>query len=159
MLRYAGSNRFILNQTQQDEISFGQYVCPTAQDANVKSESLADYNVSMYRYEYFGDWPNLRLYPGSGAYHTSETSMIFGTMQDLSGQPDSDLESTVSQYMQHAWATFARDPKNGLSSLGWPAYNQSEDTLVRLGFGNETTASFTSPSSYDDICSMFSGTI
>lgn len=152
MLRYAGSNKFTLNQTQQDEIGYGLYSCPTVIDANTKSVSLANSNVSIFRYEYFGDWPNLRLYVGSGAYHTSETSMIFGTMEDLSGQANTDLEEVVSRYLQHVWATFARDPNNGLLNLGWPIYNASERTLVRLGYGNDTTASFAQPSSYDAVC-------
>lgn len=35
--------------------------------------------------------------------------------------------------------TSGRDPVDGLSGLGWPAYNASESTLVRLGYGNGFT--------------------
>lgn len=151
-LRYARQDQFTLNQTELNEIGYGFYSCPTALDAAVKSAEIAASNPPIYRYEYFGDWPNLRLFPGSGAYHTSETSMVFGTMEDLSGQPNTDLQVLVSRYMQHVWATFARDPVDGLSNLGWPTYNASAETLVRLGYRNETTASYVAPAPYDKIC-------
>jgi carboxylesterase type B len=137
-----------MNATQEYEFGLGLFFCPTALDAYTKSQT----NISVYRYEYFGDWPNLRLYPTSQAYHTSETSMIFGTMADISGDPNTALQVTVSDYMQHAWTTFARDPVNGLEGLYWPEYNHLQSTLVRLGYGNETVASFASPASYDSRC-------
>jgi hypothetical protein len=34
--------------------------------------------------------------------------------------------------MQHAWATFAKDPEKGLSGLGWPVYQQSGTFLSNL---------------------------
>lgn len=153
VFRYAGVDQITLNQTRQDEIGYGQFFCPTAVDAAAKSVALAaTTNASVYRYDYFGDWPNLRLYPASRAYHTSETSMVFGTMADLSGAPSTPLQVEVSDYLQHAWTTFARDPVGGLKGLGWPSYNQSESTLVRLGYGNESVASYANPASYDAIC-------
>lgn len=152
VLRYAGNNKITLNQTQQDIIGYGNFVCPTVLDAKIKSEVLAKTETPIYRYEYFGDWPNLRLYPDSRAYHTSETSVVFGTMEDISGESNTELEVVVSDYMQHAWTNFARDPVGGLHGLGWPRYNSSDDTLVRLGYSNETTASYVNPKSYDAIC-------
>lgn len=80
-------------------------------------------NVAAWRYLYFGDWPNLRLYPGSGAYHGSELEMVFGTAQDVSGTPNTPAEDATSMYMMKAWVAFARDPENGLEQLGWPVYN------------------------------------
>lgn len=150
--RLAGTNTFVLNQTEQDIIGYGLFFCPVVEDAGYKSIALAKTNASIYRYEYFGDWPNLRLYPGSGAYHTSETSMVFGTMADLSGDENTALQVPVSEYMQHAWTSFARDPAAGLKGLGWPSYNGSESTLIRLGYGEETTATFVNPAEYDTIC-------
>ena len=154
VLRYAGIDQITLTQKQQDEIGFGLYTSPTSFEANLKAQALATTKptIPVYRYLYFGDWPNLRLYAGSGAYHTFETSMIFGTMKDLGGEPDTALEVQVSQYLQSAWAAFARDPVSGLSAMDWPAYNQSASTLIRLGFGNETTASYTQPGVYDTVC-------
>jgi carboxylesterase type B len=87
-LLYASTNQLTFNQTQQDEIGYGLFFCPSARDAGAKAEAfltLAKTDTPIYRYEYFGDWPNLWLYPGSGAYHTSETSMAFGTVEDING--------------------------------------------------------------------------
>ncbi|MCJ1377664.1 hypothetical protein MMC17_000760 [Xylographa soralifera] len=153
VMRYAGDNKNTLSATEQASISYGGFSCPVAADAAAKAASQL---VPVWRYEYFGDWPNLRLYPGSGAYHTSEVSMVFGTAPDLSGEPDTPLQQAVSRYMMHAWAAFAKDPENGLRErLGWPVYNTSGETLVRLGYGDETVASFVSPAAYDAPCAYF----
>ena len=158
VLRYAGNDQFTLTQKQQDEIGLGLYTCPIAYEAGLKAKSSANTTTTTatapaYRYLYFGDWPNLRLYAGSGAYHTSETSVVFGTLADLGGEPNTALEVEVSRYMHGAWAAFTRDPSCGLEAIGWPAYERSGSTLVRLGFGNETAASFALPGTYDGICS------
>lgn len=73
-------------------------------------------------------------------------------MEELSGEPSTLLENTVSQYMRHAWASFAKDPVDGLKALGWPLYNASEETLVRLGHDEEESASYVSPDDFDTIC-------
>ena len=151
-LRYAGTDSFALNQTLQDAIGFGLFVCPTALDAATKAAAFANTDTPIYRYEYLGDWPNLRLYASSRAYHTSETSVVFGTMEELSGDANTDLEVEVSRYMQHAWTTFARDPLHGLQSLGWPRYDPNGNTLIQLGNGEEAAPSYVSPSKYDSIC-------
>ncbi|RFU30907.1 hypothetical protein B7463_g5410, partial [Scytalidium lignicola] len=153
VMRYAGNNEITLNETQQQAITFEEFTCPIAADAATKT-TFGSKSVPVWRYEYFGDWPNLRLYPGSKAYHTSEVSMVFGTSELITGEPNTPLQDVVSRYMRHAWATFAKDPMNGLhKQLGWPVYNPSGDTLVRLGYGNDTKASFVNPAEYDTPCS------
>ena len=57
--------------------------------------------------------------------------------------------------MQRAWAGFAKDPAGGLQALGWPEYEPEKETLVRLGNGNETEASFVSPEGYDALCKNY----
>ena len=52
--------------------------------------------------------------------------MVFGTMADVTGEPNTPLQEVVSAYMMKAWVTFARDPEDGLRvGLGWPRYNES----------------------------------
>lgn len=52
--------------------------------------------------------------------------MVFGTAEDVSGLPNDVIEEQTIAYIQKAWATFARDPKMGLSeSLGWPLYSNT----------------------------------
>lgn len=154
VLRYANKTApgITINQTVQDEIGFGLYFCPIAFDAEIKAAALASARIPVYRYEYFGDFPNLRLFPSSGAYHTSETSVVFGTMKELSGDSNTEREVEVSRYMQRAWTTFAREPMHGLEALGWPSYNPEGETLIRLGYEKEVEASFASPYPYDEVC-------
>jgi carboxylesterase type B len=84
--------------------------------------------VPVWRYRYFGNFSNLELFPGSGAYHGSDLNMVFGTAQDTSGLPNTSAENATSRYLMHAWATFARDPKRGLvDELGWPTYDSNSE--------------------------------
>ncbi|KAK5139161.1 hypothetical protein LTR04_003834, partial [Oleoguttula sp. CCFEE 6159] len=124
------------------------FTCPTGTEA----ANRARYNVPVWRYRYLGTWPNLQLYPTSGAYHGSELEMVFGTAEDVSGLPNTATENAVSRYTMKAWATFAAAPAHGLSGLGWPLYESEGKTLVRLGYGDETKASFVEPSLYDAMC-------
>lgn len=44
--------------------------------------------------------------------------------------------------------------------MGWPKYaNTTASTLVRLGFNNETSASFVAPSTTDAKCSALNGAV
>jgi hypothetical protein len=51
--------------------------------------------------------------------------MVFGTAQDVSGLPNSEVENATSAYFMKAWAAFASNPTSGLSELGWPMYKNS----------------------------------
>lgn len=114
----------------------------------------------MWRYRYFGDFANLQLFPGSGAYHGSDLNMVFGTAEDVSGLPNDALERATIAYVQKAWAAFARDPQRGLTKLGWPLYsNSTAKTLVRLAYGNETSASFVAPAMSDALCHALNGAV
>ncbi len=73
--------------------------------------------------------------------------MIFGTA-DLLG-PNTPAEDGTSKYIQSAWAAFARDPENGLV---WPQYDPDSDTLVKLGFENNTEAVYGPGDEYDGLC-------
>lgn len=48
----------------------------------------------------------------------------------------------LSNVIMQAWATFAKDPQNGLTKLGWPKYNPLGKTLILLGEGNGPGATF-----------------
>jgi carboxylesterase type B len=58
----------------------------------------------------------------SGAYHSSEIPLIFGTSADTG--PDSVDEVKLARNMRHAFAEFAKDPDHGLTKLGYPDYQQ-----------------------------------
>ncbi|KAK5013810.1 hypothetical protein LTR39_003470, partial [Cryomyces antarcticus] len=107
-----------LTASEWDLFNLAGFTCPTGTEA----ANRARYNVPVWRYRYLGTWPNLQLYPTSGAYHGSELEMVFGTAEDVSGLPNTATENAVSRYTMKAWATFAAAPAHGLSGLGWPLY-------------------------------------
>jgi carboxylesterase type B len=87
-------------------------------------------HISVWRYRYYGDFPNTRIFPGIGAYHTSEIFTLFGTSAVVTGEADTVSQKTLGNYMRAAWATFARDPWFGLSlEFGWPTYNNESEYI------------------------------
>ena len=100
-----------------------------------EAAARAKAGVPMWRFRYFGDWPNLRLYPGSGSYHGSDLHMVFGGIEDIVGPglPNTISETRTMDYMMRAWAAFVDNPASGLSTkLHWPQYDPTKKTLVRL---------------------------
>jgi carboxylesterase type B len=73
--------------------------------------------------------------------------MVFGT-SDLLGL-NTPAEMATSKYMQDAWAAFARDPEHGIV---WPTYDPDADTLVKLGFENNTQAVYGRGDEFDALC-------
>ncbi|XP_014552299.1 hypothetical protein COCVIDRAFT_110675 [Bipolaris victoriae FI3] len=132
------------------------FTCPTSLSAGYR----AQHNVPTWRYRYHGDWDNLRLYNGSAglgprgsaAYHGSDLGLVFGTAQDISGLPNSRAENKYRDYVQGAWAAFARDSQRGLTKYGWPKYNAGAATLVELAYNNSVKPNFVNPSTYDAAC-------
>jgi cholinesterase len=62
----------------------------------------------------------------------------------------------MMNYTRGAWAVFAKDPANGLDNYqgGWPAYNPTESTLVRLGDSGSVGMDLAPPAMYDAPCGM-----
>ena len=153
----AFSQGVTLSTEQWQQFNDGGFTCPIAFAAHHRSS----YNIPIWRYRYYGDWPNLRLYgpsqgngneEGSGAYHGADVEMIFGGSEDVSGLPKSEAQRKMERVMMKAWADFARDPREGLE---WPVYDPAKSTLVRLGYGNRGEATFVRPDVYDYVCSNF----
>ncbi|KAL9094494.1 MAG: hypothetical protein Q9165_003344 [Trypethelium subeluteriae] len=145
----------ILTAAQWDTFILDVFTCPIASE--LRNRTNAD--VPAWRFRYFGDWDNLRLFPGSGAYHGSDLEMVFGASQDVTGLPESAPEMQMQRLFMKAWATFAEDPVNGLVDvLGWPKYHPNNSTLVRLGYNNTPTAEFVNPMLYDSPCASLNQT-
>ena len=145
------------NQTLPDLawaiFNLASFTCPTSDAALARS-----YSVPTYRYRYFGEFPNARLTlnPSSGAWHGSEIGLIWQTETYVSGEADTSAEASISTYLSGAWAAFAKNPDKGLSDppYGWPTYDPTGNTLIRLAYNNETTASYILPVTYDIACSV-----
>jgi len=140
-----------INATAAESADFllSSFTCPSGFEASNRQA----YGVPVWRFRYFGDWPNLRLYNGSGAYHGSDLEMVFGNDRQVSGIPPSAAEEQTTALMQHAWAVFAEDPMKGLSRLGWPRYDGENATLIELAYNNSPAVRFVKPEVYDAPCS------
>jgi cholinesterase len=143
------------NQSYWDTYNLNRFVCPCATRANISISN----NITTWRYRWFGVFPNTNLttYPNSGAYHGSEIPIIFNTPPTGGHVPnDTASELTLMKYMSGAWAAFAKDPMNGLSTYqgGWPAYDPSTSTLVRLGFNDSVGTNLALPETYDSDCGI-----
>ncbi|KAL9057286.1 MAG: hypothetical protein Q9206_002400 [Seirophora lacunosa] len=141
-----------------EQFNDGSFTCPIA----FAAQTRASFDVSTWRYRYFGDWDNLRLYgpsegngneQGSGTYHGADVEMVIGGSEDVSGLPKSREERKMEMVFMEAWAAFAKDPREGLEKLGWPKYDPDTKSLVRLGYNNKGKATFVKPSEYDYVCS------
>lgn len=127
-----------------DDFNLQEFTCPAGIRANA---SLAAGNPT-WRYRYFGVFPNLAVSSEAGTYHAAELPIIFDTAP---GSSTAD-EVSIANYMRGAWAAFAKDPQNGLTTYGWPSYNPSQDTLIRLAYNNITGTNVINPYRYDADC-------
>lgn len=98
------------------------FTCPVRNAANYRAAN----DVPVWRYRYFGEFPNLRLTndPSSGAWHGAEIANVFGTAEEA-GLPNTKAEVAISQYIMRAWASFAKNSATALSDapFSWPLYN------------------------------------
>jgi carboxylesterase type B len=98
------------------------FTCPThlLSSAFAKSKNRQQ---PIWRYIYEGDFPNARLFPHAGAYHTSEIPMVFGTypLQNALG-PVTPTQIAMSATMQQIWGDFVKNPAAG---PGWPQVGSS----------------------------------
>ncbi|KAJ5975443.1 hypothetical protein N7481_009150 [Penicillium waksmanii] len=128
--------------------------CASNSSATERSEN----ETPQWRYYYRGVWPNQNPFPWLGSYHSSEIPQIWGTAETWGGNklggPNTPEEAAFSRYIQRAWAIFAKDPMNGLSTLGWPKYNVNEETLIQLAYNGSTIPQFVSPMVADQNCTL-----
>jgi hypothetical protein len=98
---------------------------------------------------------NLSTSQDFGAYHASELPLIFGIPpygKDILG--NTDAEVAMMKYLSGAWATFAKDPVNGLKggNYTWPGYQPGGQTLVKLAENGSTGPGFSLRTFYDSAC-------
>ena len=104
------------------------FQCPAAFLAN----NSATAGFPTWRYYYNASFANTQLFPGAGVYHSAEIPLVFGTYPQ---QGATAFEARLSEYIQTAWATFARNPMGG---PGWSALQEvaALGTNNGLAYGN-----------------------
>ncbi|KAL8972888.1 MAG: hypothetical protein Q9197_002584 [Variospora fuerteventurae] len=148
-----GSRDRTLTLDQWAIVNLQYFTCPVASAGQWRAQN----NVPVWRYRYYGEFPNLRLTidPSSGAWHGSEIATVFGTAP-LAGLPNTAAQESITQYIMSAWAAFAKNPSSALSSapFQWPLYDPDGATLIRLAHNNSTQPSFIDPITYDYACPL-----
>jgi cholinesterase len=149
------------------------FTCPTAKAAAFRHQN----GVKTYRYRYYGEFYNLRLTsnPSSGTWHGSEIPIIFQAAEDASGVPNTPAENSIGDYLQKAWADFAKNPDFAFSYAPYfyPEYDpigefitsppsiqcrckltqiNTGPTLIQYAQNNETQPRFTLPITTDSLC-------
>jgi cholinesterase len=136
------------------------FQCPAARRANV-SIAAGHGRGKAWRYRYFGAFEDLRMVTssyGDRAYHGEELTVLFGTLPSpQEGIPaPTKYEIDVGKYIRGAWATFAKDPEDGLRCYGgedgWPVYNPQTASLIRLARDGNLNLDAVKPEVYDSVC-------
>lgn len=117
-----GSQGRTLTLDQWAIVNLQYFTCPVGSAGQWRAQN----NVPVWRYRYYGEFPNLRLTidPSSGAWHGSEIATVFGTAP-LAGLPNTAAQSSITRYIMSAWAAFAKNPSSALASapFQWPLYD------------------------------------
>ena len=126
---------------------FTDYVfqCTTALYTN----ATAAIGVPAWRYYFNASFANTQAFPDLGVYHSSEIPLVF---RNYAKPNTTTQESALSQYMQSAWARFAKNPVGGpgwnMVGTGMPgdvldgANGTTIDGLLGNGMGKLTSGSF-----------------
>ncbi|KAE8148624.1 cholinesterase [Aspergillus avenaceus] len=135
-----------------DILTLIAFTCPTAESVGFRRK----YEVPVWRYRYYGgSYLNTRLGPAGSCWHASDVFVLFGTASSITGVPDSEHQSKAAAYMRKAWATFAKDPYNGLSTrLRWPQFDHTTLSQAQLSLNQQTEASFILGRQTDGLCSV-----
>ncbi|KAL9016369.1 MAG: hypothetical protein Q9185_006288 [Variospora sp. 1 TL-2023] len=117
-----GSQNRTLTLDEWAIVNLQYFTCPVASAGQWRAQN----NVPVWRYRYYGEFPNLRLTidPSSGAWHGSEIATVFGTAP-LAGLPNTAAQESITRYIMSAWAAFAKNPSSALASapFQWPLYD------------------------------------
>ena len=87
------------------------FQCPAAIQANASAAA----GYPTWRYYFNASFPDTQLFPSGGVLHSSEIRIVFDTYT-YSTIPITAQEYALSQFMQGAWAQFAKNPALG---PGW----------------------------------------
>jgi carboxylesterase type B len=139
-----------------------QFTCPAFLQAH--GAYVAGY--PSWRYYFNATFPNLQTFPNAGVFHASEIDLVFGTHGKLptatSRKPSPPQEAALSEFIQGAWAKFAKNPaggpgwnKVGSAHSGRPSNGSEPDDLGVLGGGASSGVTVISRKVVDAKCAMF----
>ncbi|KAM3422210.1 Carboxylic ester hydrolase [Cercospora zeina] len=123
-----------VNVATANGATLSAFFCPTTEATRLRQET----DRLTYRYLYSGNFTNISPRGWMGAWHASELPLIFGTHSNYRGD-STELEYETSHAMQDAWVAFAKDPVNGLASVGWKPYEELGSSTLR-NFGADVAA-------------------
>ncbi|KAJ7293795.1 carboxylesterase [Mycena rebaudengoi] len=126
------------------------FQCP----AQLWSNAAVGAGVSnVFRYTYGAVFADLQLFPGAGAWHSSELPEIFGTF--LPSATESEI--ALSQTMETIVGNFVKNPVS--PAPNWPKYVQNGTNLAKLAYnGNVQLSNVAQPARSDSIdgpCNAF----
>ncbi|KAA8566688.1 hypothetical protein EYC84_009222 [Monilinia fructicola] len=125
----AFAQNITLSQTQWDLHDLKRFTCAVSQSVSTRLR----HHVRVYRYRFFGDFDNTRIYPTSGSYHLSDLNMWHGVGTDV------------------------REPVGGLERLGWKQdESEGNGTLNALGYNNKPEVLHVNSEKYDAQCTSLS---
>jgi carboxylesterase type B len=138
------------------------FTCPIFLQAH--ASYVAGYPT--WRYYYNATFPNLQAFPNAGVYHASELDIVFGNhgkLDTVTGRiPSTPQEVALSQYIQGAWAKFAKNPaggpgwtKVGSAHSGRPLNGSEPEDLGVLGGASSAGVTVVSRKDVDAPCAMF----
>lgn len=115
---------------------------------------LQNASYSVWRYYFNASFPNTTPFPDAGAYHSSEIPEVFGTYPTVGATAQ---QVALSEYMQTAWARFAKDPVHG-PAKDWPEYG-SVGNIKDLGVNGSSSGPVIAAASIQGICAAYNGLI
>ncbi|KAI9901074.1 hypothetical protein N3K66_002891 [Trichothecium roseum] len=146
---YANGGGFVPTDEQARVFLLESFTCPVSFQARARRA----HDVPAWTYRYAADWPNTRLYDGSGAYHGADLHMVLGASANVSGTPPETEQAQLTGGVQAALSAFCRDPWDGLHDFGWQMFSDEEESLAVVGEGGRARVEFVRPSVYDAACS------
>ncbi|KAL4911980.1 Alpha/Beta hydrolase protein [Aspergillus aurantiobrunneus] len=106
--------------------------------------------LAVWRYRYFGVFPNLDPFTWLGSWHSSILPTLLNTA-DKYGVANTPTQNEAASFLQSILVNFARDPVHGLSRMGFPQYDPAGNSLVQL-VKSPALLSFNASTSYDGAC-------
>ncbi|PIG80547.1 carboxylesterase domain containing protein [Aspergillus arachidicola] len=91
------------------------FQCPSQRVAN----DSASTGIDTWLYYFNATFPNANPLSGSGAFHSAEVDLVFGTYKQ---EGATKAQKELSQLMQKTWADFAKSPSAG---PGWETVPQA----------------------------------